>query len=186
LANRIYQTKVRFRIQHENKNGLIGDAGDPSKSAIHIDSFQIKGLVDAVQSAGRILRDFDDAVARLSDDAQDKQLMATYPNHLRDIAPVFKINPQKELEIIANKYRLQAQQMTNNAIGRLSQMNGKIKSLTNLSPANRSLSVTGGTRKSQQILGESAIVGETTLNGKASLSRGANADFFNRVPGANL
>ena len=54
---------------------------------------RIKGLVEAVQGAGRLLRDFDDAMARLSSYAQDKVLDATYPNHLKDIAPIFKINP---------------------------------------------------------------------------------------------
>ena len=28
-----------------------------------------------------------------------------YPNHLRDFTPIFEINPKKELEIMANKYR---------------------------------------------------------------------------------
>jgi len=39
------------------------------------------------------LRDFDDAIVRLSDDFQDKVIGTAYPNHLRDFAPIFKINP---------------------------------------------------------------------------------------------
>ena len=54
---------------------------------------KIKGLVEAVQDAGTLLRDFDDAVARLATDSQDKVLGSTYPNHLRDVAPIFRINP---------------------------------------------------------------------------------------------
>lgn len=70
---------------------------------------RIKGLVEAVQDAGKLLRTFDDTVARLSDESFDKYHDAAYPNHLRDVAPIFQINPRKELEILANKYRLQAE-----------------------------------------------------------------------------
>ena len=88
------------------------DINDVSKSAVALMlNTKIKGLVEAVQDAGKLLRDFDDAVARLANDSQDKVLNATYPNHLRDVAPIFKINPQRELEIVANKYRLQAKRM---------------------------------------------------------------------------
>ena len=87
----------------------IENINDVSKTTVpFFINTKIKGLVEAVQDAGRLLRDFDDAVARLGTDSQDKVLDATYPNHLRDVAPIFKINPQKELEIVANKYRLQA------------------------------------------------------------------------------
>jgi hypothetical protein len=34
----------------------------------------------------------------------------TYPDHLRDFTPIFEINPKKELEIMANKYRIQAEE----------------------------------------------------------------------------
>ena len=67
---------------------------------------RVPGVVDAVQQAGELLRLFDDAVARIQDDQQDINFVVAYPNHLRDIAPVFEINPRKELEIIANKYKL--------------------------------------------------------------------------------
>jgi hypothetical protein len=36
----------------------------------------------------------------------DDQFETVYPNHLRDFAPVFEINPNKELEIMANKFRV--------------------------------------------------------------------------------
>jgi hypothetical protein len=42
-------------------------------------------------------------------DETDKIAEVNYPNHLREIAPIFEINPQKELEIMAHKYRLQAE-----------------------------------------------------------------------------
>lgn len=72
----------------------IANINDVSKSAVSLLlNTKIKGLVEAVQDAGRLLRDFDDAVARLAADSQDKVLEATYPNHLRDVAPIFKINP---------------------------------------------------------------------------------------------
>ena len=72
----------------------IDNINDVSKTAVSfLLNTKIKGLVEAVQDAGRLLRDFDDAVARLGTDSQDKVLDATYPNHLRDVAPIFKINP---------------------------------------------------------------------------------------------
>jgi hypothetical protein len=30
----------------------------------------------------------------------------TFPNHLKEVAPIFEINSQREVEIMANKYRL--------------------------------------------------------------------------------
>lgn len=70
---------------------------------------RVRGVVHAVQKAGELLRLFDDAVARISDDQQEANYTVAYPNHLRDIAPIFEINPRKELEIIANKYKKQAE-----------------------------------------------------------------------------
>jgi hypothetical protein len=47
-------------------------------------------------------------MARMTDET-DKIAEVNYPNHLREIAPIFEINPKKELEIMAHKYRLQAE-----------------------------------------------------------------------------
>lgn len=44
---------------------------------------------------------------------QDTPDEITYPNHLREIGPIFEINPKKELEIMANKYRIQAEESLN-------------------------------------------------------------------------
>ena len=115
-------------------------------------------------------------MARLSSYAQDKVLDATYPNHLKDIAPIFKINPQKELEIIANKYRLQAQKMNECASTQLNSIN---KSKNSKALTTRSVSVKND-RRVQNIAGDSALASDFgPVSGKGS-------DFFNRVPGANL
>ena len=48
----------------------IVDVNDVSKSAVALMlNTKIKGLVEAVQDAGKLLRDFDDAVARLANDS---------------------------------------------------------------------------------------------------------------------
>lgn len=54
-----------------------------------------------------MLRVFDDAMARMTPET-DEIAEISYPNHLRDVAPIFEIHPKKELEIMAHKYRLQA------------------------------------------------------------------------------
>ena len=148
-----------------------------------------------MQDAGILLRDFDDAVARLCSDQQEKAFEATYPNHLRDIAPVFRIDPNKELEIIANKYRLQAEQMNELAQTRLMQISGVSKSgksLNSSTSMKRSASVAAirSDKRGQNILGESAIINESTTGGaltsRQAAERNQKIDFFNRVPGANI
>lgn len=52
----------------ELATGTNMDLTDASK-ANHLLNHKIKGLVEAVQDAGRLLRDFDDAVARLATDS---------------------------------------------------------------------------------------------------------------------
>lgn len=52
-----------------------------------------------------MLRLFDDAMARMTPET-DEIAEVSYPNHLRDVAPIFEVNPSKELEIMAHKYRL--------------------------------------------------------------------------------
>ena len=48
----------------------VFDINDVSKSAVALMlNTKIKGLVEAVQDAGKLLRDFDDAVARLANDS---------------------------------------------------------------------------------------------------------------------
>ena len=51
--------------------GNINDAARTSSIKSHS---KIKNLVESVQEAGKLLRDFDDTVARLSLDLQDKAL----------------------------------------------------------------------------------------------------------------
>lgn len=157
---------------------------------------RIKGLVEAVQDAGRLLRDFDDAVARLANDSQDKVHDTTYPNHLRDFAPIFKINPQKELEIIANKYRLQAQRMTELAMTKVQKLAGYPSRSKSLSQSTGKHLVTSvhkrGETQAQNILGESGIINEQLAPTLTSVARGGKTErneslgFFNRIPGANL
>lgn len=91
IASRVITAKSKF-IMPELATGTNMDLTDASKANLLL-NHKIKGLVEAVQDAGRLLRDFDDAVARLATDSQDKVLEASYPNHLRDVAPIFKINP---------------------------------------------------------------------------------------------
>jgi len=38
--------------------------------------------------------------------SHDEHIEAVYPNHLRDYGPVFEVNTDKELEIMANKFRV--------------------------------------------------------------------------------
>ena len=49
---------------------------------------------------------FDDTVNRIGSSHVPLGSIA-FPNHLKEIAPIFEIDPEKELEILANKYRLQ-------------------------------------------------------------------------------
>ena len=95
LANRVLQSKMRFQEPElENEVGPTAiRINDASKSKTFAGACKIKGLVDAVQDAGKLLRDFDDTVARLGNDFNDKVLGSAYPNHLRDYAPIFKIDP---------------------------------------------------------------------------------------------
>jgi len=91
-----------------------------------------KGVVEAVSMVGEVLRQYDDAVSRMRENldmmsTSDPNALSSivYPNHLRDFAPVFEINTKKELEILANKYRLQHEQMTE-SLELLAQNNNKI------------------------------------------------------------
>jgi hypothetical protein len=36
----------------------------------------------------------------------DEFFEAVYPNHLRDLGPIFEINQAKEIEVLANKFRV--------------------------------------------------------------------------------
>ena len=104
-------------------------------------------------------------MARIQDDQQDINFTAAYPNHLRDIAPIFEINPRKELEIIANKYKLQAEL----ALATTKQVLEKSRSTENLQlPKFDGTSLSPKGRKQQKILGESGLI--NTLNDSISLN----------------
>lgn len=59
-----------------------------------------------MQHINDLIRLFDDTVNRIGSSHVPLDYMA-YPNHLIEIAPIFEIDPEKELEILAHKYRLQ-------------------------------------------------------------------------------
>ena len=108
-------------------------------------SLKINGIVEAVKFAGLLLRDFDDAFARLTSESSEKLFEAHYPNRQSNLAPVFRINPQKELEIMANKYRLIQQVSLNLAqdqLRKLEKQSSKSRSLANiLEPGHNSVAL---------------------------------------------
>ena len=66
IACRVMVVKERFSIPDQSMGGNINDA---AMTAIASMNYKIKGLVEAVQNAGHLLRDFDDTVARLATDS---------------------------------------------------------------------------------------------------------------------
>ena len=73
LAIRVQKSKIKFMMPQNDRISSeedVFDINDVSKSAVALMlNTKIKGLVEAVQDAGRLLRDFDDAVARLANDS---------------------------------------------------------------------------------------------------------------------
>jgi hypothetical protein len=59
-------------------------------------------VVEKVKNAGQLLIEYN----TLRSKQNDEQFETVYPNHLRDIGPIFEINQGKEIEVIANKFRV--------------------------------------------------------------------------------
>jgi len=73
-------------------------------------SVRVKGVVEAVQETGELLKILDDVIARMGYDKEgEANDPLTFPNHLKEVAPIFEIDSQREVEIMANKYRLQTE-----------------------------------------------------------------------------
>eukprot|EP00347_Sterkiella_histriomuscorum_P008465 403344995 len=70
---------------------------------------KIQNIVEKVQVAGNLLNQYNSLRSKQNDD----QFETVYPNHLRDFLPVFEINTDKELEIMANKFRVLTHHMQN-------------------------------------------------------------------------
>ena len=62
----------------------------------------IQGLIEKVNNAGSLLTQYN----TLRSKQNDEFFEAVYPNHLRDLGPIFEINQAKEIEVLANKFRV--------------------------------------------------------------------------------
>ncbi len=62
----------------------------------------IGGLIEKVNNAGTLLTQYNTLRSRQNDEFFE----AVYPNHLRDLGPIFEINQTKEIEVLANKFRV--------------------------------------------------------------------------------
>ena len=62
----------------------------------------IQGLIEKVNNAGTMLTSYN----ALRSKQNDEFFEAVYPNHLRDLGPIFEINQSKEIEVLANKFRV--------------------------------------------------------------------------------
>lgn len=58
--------------------------------------------MDKVNSAGSLLTQYNTLRSKQNDEFYE----AVYPNHLRDLGPIFEINQGKEIEVLANKFRV--------------------------------------------------------------------------------
>jgi hypothetical protein len=63
---------------------------------------KVQDIVSKIQLAGNLMNNYSNVRSQQNDD----QFETVYPNHLRDFAPVFEIDTDKELEIMANKFRV--------------------------------------------------------------------------------
>jgi hypothetical protein len=59
-------------------------------------------VVEKVNNAGTLLTQYNTLRSRQNDEFFE----AVYPNHLRDLGPIFEINQTKEIEVLANKFRV--------------------------------------------------------------------------------
>lgn len=59
-------------------------------------------VVEKVNNAGTLLTQYNTLRSRQNDEFFE----AVYPNHLRDLGPIFEINQIKEIEVLANKFRV--------------------------------------------------------------------------------
>ena len=66
---------------------------------------KIHNVIQQVQKTNDLIRLFDDTVARIgsSNSMLDK---VAFPNHLAEIAPILAIDATKEIEILAQKFRV--------------------------------------------------------------------------------
>ena len=62
----------------------------------------INSLVEKVNNAGTLLTQYN----TLRSKQNDEFFETVYPNHLRDLGPIFEINQAKEIEVLANKFRV--------------------------------------------------------------------------------